>query len=668
MFSINKKNVAKATKPFNLLNLASLSVFLVLTSFTRLNNEKIVALQECKNPLKEALGYNVFVRGEAHLGGGDTEGPVAVGGDLTMNGIITLASHVAGENYFNGDSQASSLVINGKIIYDSGQGIHLNQGFVKVGNLSNSNVFDKDFNNASVNTRLTSGRYDGLPRVQVQRKQPENSVGHKDLIDFETAFAGFKSTSLHLSTLDANLTIDQYNKIVLVQNKINVLNLKGSELINLPYLTFENEPNVDTPVIINVDVSGDFEWNVFNINNIGDHHGKFILWNFFNSSKITLIGGGTLVGTLFAPESNVVKNSSGNINGQVIAANYYHNEGELHHHVFEPCIDNPDTDCKLRVDVGDDVEICDNENITLNALVSGESTCDIAYLWSTGETTSSIVVNKEGVYTVIVKDCENCEDSNAVEVRARKSLFVTVGEDQEICAGQEINLVAEVKGDCATSGLTYLWSTGETTKNIIVSPEKNTNYKVIVNGCDTCKEITDKVLVSVSSGITIDLGEDQMVCLGESVTLTSPIEADTYLWSTGETSRSITVHPIQPTSYAVEVTIDGCVGKDDVELIAYSCEGGFIPKSKMINVYPTFLKSTDNLFLNIKSEDTQEIKISLYNVSGYMVESEIVRKIFKGDNAIDIDLDRFVKLSSGIYMLKIVGNYGVMAVKRIVID
>ncbi len=804
--------------------------------------EKITTVNNCDNPLSNTLEYNAFVRYETYLKNGDTEGPIAMGGDLTMKGIITVAAHTAGINYFNGDSEASSLVVEGKIIYDSGGGIHLNKGFVKIGDINGSSVYDRDLNNASVNTRLTSGDYKAIPRVQVQRKQSENTVVHGGLIDFETTFAELKSTSLEFSLLEATLEVDQNNKINLTRDQVNVLNLSGNEILSMPYLTFVNKPDANTPLVVNVDVSGDFEWSVFNINNIGDQHGSFIIWNFFNASSITLKGGGTLVGSLFAPKADVIKDSSGNINGQVIAKNYYHNQGELHQHVFKGCIDIPlSTVCELSVDAGDDTEICRDQQVTLTASISDVSICNdcesnsventvgcgkgnpyvlwlkddinntikrfsnvdlewkeladgtaklvgtvidndnplialevdvtysgkttvtpsgspknhlcnsensngwiyytdvsgsitqndgswvfdisrrgpafqlgnganiteeeerryggsgwfdttdsnfkvgdfninigecstmcnsnVSYLWSTGATTSSITVADPGIYTVTVKDCEGCEAFDTVEVLTGNPLSVNIGEDQQICAGQELILTAEVddNGGCSTPDeVTYLWSNGETTKSITVSPEEDTEYTVMINGCGSCGGATDKVLVSISSEFSIDLGEDLTTCYGLPVVLTSPIDADTYLWSTGETTKSITVTVLFPDSYVLEVSKDGCVATDEIEIFIFPCEGRESSESKTVDVYPTVIESTGNLSLNMKSKNNQEIRVSIHDLSGATVGPVIVKDMPQGDKTISISLTQFSKLSSGMYIMKITGETGIITQRLII--
>ncbi|MGY3793784.1 collagen-binding domain-containing protein [Aquimarina sp. 433] len=881
-------------------SLTMIVIFMMTTGFNSvLDKNNSAPATVCSNPLGEALGYNAFVRYNTTLKGGDTEGPIALGGNLTMDGIITLAAQTAGTNFFNGDDQPSSLVVNGRIIYTSGEGIHLNQGYVKVGDLNGSSVFDLDRNNASVNTRVTSGDYDAKPRVQVQRKQVENSVSNGGLIDFEAAFRAFETRSLDYSLLTPNLTVSSDNKISLAPNTVNVLNLTGAQLQSLPYLTFENTPNQDTPLIINVDAPGDFEWNILNIAGIGDPQGAFIIWNFYNNNSITLKGGSTIIGSLFAPKSDVTKDSSGNINGQVIAANYYHIQGELHQHVFDACTDN--NICELTVDAGEDSEFCGEGEVTLTARVNGASECvdcigtygventnncrrdqdyvmwltdgsnprwfsnvdlewneladgtatltgtifdhtltqttyevnavlsgktfstpanspknhecnsentndwiyytelagtvtstdgswsidlsrrgpsfqlgnganvtetelgklgacgwfnttdgqynrgdfnfnlgdcvtttntEVSYLWSTGETTPSITVNEGGTYTVTVKDCENCEASDAVEVIINEAPTVNAGDDQEICLGDEVTLTATTDnnescescveygiqeteycrgdqnyvlwlegnrffsnvdlewneladgtatlkgtvfdytvtqsnyevdvvftgktsvapanspkshvcndenesaweyyteftgtitsedgswstsltrrgpafqmgnganqtetelgkfgacgwfdtddneypvgdfnfnfGDCIsseTSNTTFLWSTGETTASITVSPEEDTTYSVTVTNCNGCTA-TDEVVVTVKSAV-VDAGDDQNVCLGEEVTLTATGEG-TFVWSTGETTESITVSPTETTTYTVTATSGSCEATDSVTVV-----------------------------------------------------------------------------------------------------
>ncbi|MEL7120434.1 MAG: hypothetical protein AAFO07_13370, partial [Bacteroidota bacterium] len=70
--------------------------------------------------------------------------------------------------------------------------------------------------------------------------------------------------------------------------------------------------------------------------------------------------------------------------------------------------------------------------------------------------------------------------------------------------------------------------------------------------------------------ITVELGPDQTICKGNSVTLTADASGGsgyTYKWSTGATTQSITVTPNSTQTYGVTVTASGaCTGSDHVKV------------------------------------------------------------------------------------------------------
>ncbi len=129
-------------------------------------------------------------------------------------------------------------------------------------------------------------------------------------------------------------------------------------------------------------------------------------------------------------------------------------------------------------------------------------------------------------------------------------------EDQTICYGDGTVLTAE-------GGDSYLWSTGETTATITVSPDVTTEYSVTVKSAQGCSAM-DTVTVTVNELPVANAGIDKTICLDEETTLTATGGAS-YLWSTGETTASITVSPQETTEYGVIVTsVTGCEATDDV--------------------------------------------------------------------------------------------------------
>ncbi|WP_179338825.1 T9SS type A sorting domain-containing protein [Winogradskyella ludwigii] len=204
----------------------------------------------------------------------------------------------------------------------------------------------------------------------------------------------------------------------------------------------------------------------------------------------------------------------------------------------------------LLASAGADQQICEGESTTLTA------TGGTSYLWSTGETTSSIEVSPLTLtsYSVIVSDDYSQSEDVSVTVTVNALPSVDLGEDQIICEGESITLTA-------SGGTSYLWSTGETTASIEVSPTSDTIYSVEVseNNCSS----TDEVIITVNTAPVISVSEDIVIVTGESTTLTAS-GSTTYDWSTGETSASIIVSPLVTTTYSVSSTaVGGCVSNTE---------------------------------------------------------------------------------------------------------
>ncbi|WP_047546291.1 hypothetical protein [Psychroserpens sp. Hel_I_66] len=204
------------------------------------------------------------------------------------------------------------------------------------------------------------------------------------------------------------------------------------------------------------------------------------------------------------------------------------------------------------VDAGEDQTIFEGQSATLTA--TGADT----YLWSTGETTQSIIVNPLLDTSYFVNGTtNNCENTDTVTVfLLDDSVNANAGADTEVCTGQTTTLTA-------TGGATYEWSTGETTASIEVYPTETTIYTVTAFSASGNNTDGDSVTVTVNEIPSANAGEDVTICFGNTATLTASGGTD-YLWSTGETTQSITVNPEETTTYSVEVTTNSCSDEDDV--------------------------------------------------------------------------------------------------------
>ncbi|MBC7695601.1 MAG: choice-of-anchor L domain-containing protein [Burkholderiales bacterium] len=184
---------------------------------------------------------------------------------------------------------------------------------------------------------------------------------------------------------------------------------------------------------------------------------------------------------------------------------------------------------------------CPGQNNVL--IASGAS----SYVWSTGSTISSTVVNPttNATYTVIgtVASCTNMA-VYTVTVIPTPSISVNNG---TICIGDSVVL-------SPSGGSSYTWSTGSFSSSITVSPATTTNYTVVgtVGSCTSMAVAT----VSVASP-AVSVSGNNNICIGQSSVL-SASGGSVYSWNTGAGTPAITVTPTVNTSYTVSTIIASC--------------------------------------------------------------------------------------------------------------
>ena len=250
------------------------------------------------------------------------------------------------------------------------------------------------------------------------------------------------------------------------------------------------------------------------------------------------------------------------------------------------------------VNLGPDATICLNSALQLNA---GNS--DATYLWSTGATTAAISVVTPGTYSATVTNaCGSNTDS--ITISNKPQISVNLGVNLGLCQGNSIVLNA------ANAGATYLWNTGATTQSITVTTPGN--YTVGVNnGCGT---VSDQI--SIYDGSFIVKVPDQIINLGSAAVLNA-FGGNSYTWSTGQITPSITVSPISNTTYTVTATnIYGCQSVVQVNVIISGTLDSNTPdyESSSLQYYPNPV--TD--FLHVNYSETIK-KVELYNLLGQSV-------------------------------------------------
>ncbi len=202
--------------------------------------------------------------------------------------------------------------------------------------------------------------------------------------------------------------------------------------------------------------------------------------------------------------------------------------------VMDLCMDTLTDSIKVTVfptpdiDIGpDSLTICEGDTLILNA--GGGY---LAYVWQNGSTDSTFTVTQAGTYSVTVAGMGGCSTTDAITI-AVSSVDVSLGPDTTICIGENVTF------DAGPGYASYHWQDNSTNETFIAS--QTGTYWVQVTNSYGCFAVDSVYLFVDDPSYAVDLGPDKKVCPGTAVTLQPAGIWNSYLWSTGQTSASITV-------------------------------------------------------------------------------------------------------------------------------
>lgn len=218
--------------------------------------------------------------------------------------------------------------------------------------------------------------------------------------------------------------------------------------------------------------------------------------------------------------------------------------------------------------------LCPGQNITLTA--SGAP----SYSWSTGATTSSIIVSPtvSTTYTLTGINTNSCTNSISFYQTVVNPSVTIASNSSTICVGSNATLTAQ-------GALSYSWSTGSTTQTIVVNPTITTTYSVTgsnYGGCSDTGFFTETVLPSppisaVSNQSTFCIGDTAIITLTGGAT-TYDILSNALGWTTMTVSGpTIVITPTVTSTYTVNngcsapvvftINVASCVGVQDLDRV-----------------------------------------------------------------------------------------------------
>ncbi len=241
--------------------------------------------------------------------------------------------------------------------------------------------------------------------------------------------------------------------------------------------------------------------------------------------------------------------------------------------------------------VAEDQTICAGDTVNIGVEDDFTPVPNNTYLWTSEPEDPSLIdptasnpqVNPlvTTTYTLVETYTESgCTNSNTVTISV-VDVVADAGDDQVVCEGEATIIGPEE----VSSEWTYSWTSSNpeeefdvNSPNPEVSPVETTTYTLLVQHIKLGCTSEDNVTVTVSPTPLADAGEDQDICLGESVTIgteyTDPMPPNTYQWISEPEDESIsdptisnpTVSPQETTTYTLieTYTLTGCTNQNSV--------------------------------------------------------------------------------------------------------
>ena len=155
--------------------------------------------------------------------------------------------------------------------------------------------------------------------------------------------------------------------------------------------------------------------------------------------------------------------------------------------------------------------------------------------------------------------------------------------------------------------------------------------------CDSIVNLT----LTVHESPIVDIEGNTTITQGESTTLTAR-GADSYVWSTGETTSSITVSPEETTKYSVVGTTNGCEAESEITV---NVTVG-VSENDALNakIYPNPTQGE----LNVRCAGMREITV-------FMPNGQTIEKINVNDDNYTLNMSNY---KSGVYYLRITTENG----------
>ncbi|MBW8048910.1 MAG: PKD domain-containing protein [Cytophagales bacterium] len=299
------------------------------------------------------------------------------------------------------------------------------------------------------------------------------------------------------------------------------------------------------------------------------------------------------------------------------------------------------------VNLGADTVVCD----TAFALDAGNA--GAAFIWSTADTTQTIIVSATGTYWVDV--ISGCTTRDSINVTFIAAPIVDLGVDTTICGGT-------LTLDANNAGAAFTWSTSDTTQTITVSITDIYWVDVTIGGCITRDSIN---VISLPVSGTVSATAETVLNANDGtawISLTTGTGPFNYAWLPGAFPDNDTIIGLSPGIYCVTVTDANNCTFNGCDTVAPGPTGlnQISDADRNIKLYPN---PNEGIFtVSFTGFNDENVTLSIIDLHGISVINEEL--LINGELNKDIDISG---LSKGLYMLKVNTSDRVL-IKKILIE
>ena len=194
-------------------------------------------------------------------------------------------------------------------------------------------------------------------------------------------------------------------------------------------------------------------------------------------------------------------------------------------------------------------------------------TAPYSFLWTTDETTESVIGLEAGSYELTITDANDCALVQSFILNQPSALEIELVASDETSNGANDGAISStITG--GTDPYTYLWSNGDTTSLIEdLSPGL---YSLTVTDSEDCTSSASVNILAFDCALTLDLTVTEPLCPGEengsvTVGVTGGDEPYSYLWSNDETGA--TISDLAAGTYGLTVTdASNCTSSTEVTI------------------------------------------------------------------------------------------------------